>query len=400
MSKEISSTNYSGRIYVFGVTTLILYIVLTSQIFVFWDLLKSTERFKTYFFIIFNVLCSLLMINYYFSCAVDGGIIPLGWDDKLDEKERNKLKYCTSCEHYKPPRTHHCKECRRCVLKMDHHCPWTNNCVGHYNHGHFLRFLFLVDICCVIAMSLHSLRFYQIAFNSYYDVYKYRLTDLQELFFLVSNVILLFFVMFFVGLLTIQQVYQVSGNMTTIEKLEKQRVKSLVNRQIVKKMEYPYDIDTTTNFQSILGRDLMYWWYPTPMEGDGITFTKKKKLETVVWPPPEYFQSYPSIPKNAGQQSVRRIIYKSRSSVTLSMVDEDGETVIRTLGKREWNDFQKLADGGQITGGQDIFDQSDNLGTSDESQYSEYDPEDDVDIEHPNQQKIETSNLRNRFVKN
>lgn len=36
---------------------------------------------------------------------------------------------------------------------MDHHCPWLNNCVGHYNYGHFIRFLFFVDIAC----SYHAL---------------------------------------------------------------------------------------------------------------------------------------------------------------------------------------------------------------------------------------------------
>ena len=31
---------------------------------------------------------------------------------------------------------------------IDHHCPWINNCVGHFNHGHFIRFLFFVDVAC------------------------------------------------------------------------------------------------------------------------------------------------------------------------------------------------------------------------------------------------------------
>lgn len=59
-----------------------------------------------------------------------------------------KPRYCRMCDAYKPPRSHHCRQCKRCVLRMDHHCPWLACCVGHYNYGHFLRFLFFVDVAC------------------------------------------------------------------------------------------------------------------------------------------------------------------------------------------------------------------------------------------------------------
>ena len=32
--------------------------------------------------------------------------------------------------------------------------PWTNNCVGHFNYGHFIRFIFWVDVACTFHFIL------------------------------------------------------------------------------------------------------------------------------------------------------------------------------------------------------------------------------------------------------
>lgn len=73
---------------------------------------------------------------------------------KTNKKGAPLPRYCRTCEAFKPPRSHHCRICKRCVLKMDHHCPWINNCVGHFNYGHFVRFITWVTLTTGACMVL------------------------------------------------------------------------------------------------------------------------------------------------------------------------------------------------------------------------------------------------------
>jgi len=41
---------------------------------------------------------------------------------------------------------------------LDHHCPWVNNCLGQYNYGHFIRFLFYVDVTCSYHVFMMAYR--------------------------------------------------------------------------------------------------------------------------------------------------------------------------------------------------------------------------------------------------
>ncbi|KAI9754023.1 MAG: hypothetical protein M4579_004899 [Chaenotheca gracillima] len=51
------------------------------------------------------------------------------------------VKYCKTCNIWRPPRSHHCRVCDNCVESQDHHCVWLNNCVGRRNYRYFFTFV-------------------------------------------------------------------------------------------------------------------------------------------------------------------------------------------------------------------------------------------------------------------
>jgi palmitoyltransferase ZDHHC9/14/18 len=65
-----------------------------------------------------------------------------------------KLKFCETCNIWRPPRTVHCSLCDACIRKMDHHCQWIGSCVGVRNYTKFIAFATCVTFfCCFVFFS-------------------------------------------------------------------------------------------------------------------------------------------------------------------------------------------------------------------------------------------------------
>ncbi|KJR89755.1 palmitoyltransferase erf2 [Sporothrix schenckii 1099-18] len=74
------------------------------------------------------------------------------------------VKYCRTCNIWRPPRAHHCRMCDNCVETADHHCVWLNNCVGRRNYRFFFTF---VSSCTVLSLYLMGASLAQILVYSH-----------------------------------------------------------------------------------------------------------------------------------------------------------------------------------------------------------------------------------------
>ncbi|KAF8215863.1 zf-DHHC-domain-containing protein [Mycena galopus ATCC 62051] len=263
-----------GRLVVNFVLLLICFIAYSSQIFIIWPWYGRVVSVQLLTLLVpFNLLVGMLLWNYFLCVTTDPGRVPENWkpDTHADGYEVKKLtggpRYCRYCERPKPPRTHHCRQCGCCVLRMDHHCPWINNCVGHFNHGHFVRFLFYVDVACSYHAAMVTRRVYSSLGARYWDE-----PDSVELVFIILNYVACIPVLMAVGAFSLYHFNALMNNTTTIEGWEKDKAATMVRRGTIREVKFPYNIGRRRNIESILGKNPWLWCWPSVTPGSGLKY--------------------------------------------------------------------------------------------------------------------------------
>lgn len=131
----------------------------TTALFFIFPCRRLHEEYHYYITIAQAIIAFFVISNLFATTFVDPGIIkraspdedkddfsaPIQIEVKIN-KHTVRMKWCSTCQFYRPPRCSHCSVCDNCVEKFDHHCPWVNNCIGKRNYRHFFFFLIFLTI--------------------------------------------------------------------------------------------------------------------------------------------------------------------------------------------------------------------------------------------------------------
>ncbi|XP_068181318.1 palmitoyltransferase ZDHHC5-B isoform X2 [Antennarius striatus] len=140
------------------VSAAVTFLVGSTTLFFCFTCPWLTENFSSLIPIYVAVIFLFTLSNFCMATFMDPGVFPRAEEDEDKEDDfraplyktveirgiQVRMKWCSTCRFYRPPRCSHCSVCDNCVEDFDHHCPWVNNCIGRRNYRYF--FLFLLSL--------------------------------------------------------------------------------------------------------------------------------------------------------------------------------------------------------------------------------------------------------------
>lgn len=137
------------------IPSLFYLLVVVPNITQLWSSSGLVVYLLFFFYLLAFSMSSLLHTGF-----TDPGIIPKQPPTAVPADTRDvqvapdliySLRWCSTCNLYRPPRASHCNTCNNCVLDYDHHCPWVGNCVGKRNYRYF--YFFVISVLVLLAQA-------------------------------------------------------------------------------------------------------------------------------------------------------------------------------------------------------------------------------------------------------
>ena len=85
-------------------------------------------------------------------------------------KKNGNMKYCRTCQIYRPARTSHCPETGRCVAKFDHYCPAISSAIGVRNYKYYIHFLFYTSLLTIYLQTMGFLGFFKVQKSTWFII--------------------------------------------------------------------------------------------------------------------------------------------------------------------------------------------------------------------------------------
>lgn len=130
------------------------------------------------------------------------------------------VRWNDSTNFYQPPRAHHCSVNNDCIERFDHHCPWVGTTIGRRNYRNFLLFVYSTTLLCMYVFATCALQVEVLRQEEDDDGESNPLElALQNSGAAIAIMGVVFFFLFFVGILAGFHTYLISTNQTTYENL-------------------------------------------------------------------------------------------------------------------------------------------------------------------------------------